>query len=245
MKQCPICKTKFKDTTMKCRYCNERLVTISPPKQATFVKHTKGRGRHVPSKKKWSTYWPWACLIVILTVIVILGFQIIAKNFQSETLSTPLKELKPQMVQMKSPPATGDTDPSNHELSTVYKNQDDSNAMAEWNNKAVEMWSDGKYKDPNMAIEYLNHAIKLQPNYARIYYNRGIAYQNLGQNQKAIEDYTEAIRLKPSYTHAYYNRGTVYLNQGNKNLACQDYQKACELGQCDALENSKSNKVCR
>ena len=56
-----------------------------------------------------------------------------------------------------------------------------------------------KYTDPKKAIEYLNNAIKLQPDYSDAYINRGIAYYKLGQYQRAIEDYDEVIRLKPDY----------------------------------------------
>jgi tetratricopeptide (TPR) repeat protein len=77
------------------------------------------------------------------------------------------------------------------------------------------------------------------------YYNRGLTYANLGQNQRAIEDYNEAIRLKPDYTDAYHNRGIAYLSQGKINLGCRDAQKACALGNCKLLELAKSKGDCR
>ena len=53
------------------------------------------------------------------------------------------------------------------------------------------------YTDPQKAIEYLNNAIKLKPNYADAYHLRGNNYATLKQYQRAIEDYNEAIHLKP------------------------------------------------
>ena len=54
----------------------------------------------------------------------------------------------------------------------------------DWYYKAVALWSGGKYTDPKKAIEYLNNAINLQPDYAIAYNDRGIAYEELGQYQR-------------------------------------------------------------
>jgi len=43
---------------------------------------------------------------------------------------------------------------------------------------------------------------------------------------------------------AYSNRAASYLNLGNYNLGCRDAQKACELGECELLEEAKGNKRC-
>jgi len=98
---------------------------------------------------------------------------------------------------------------------------------ADWFNEAHTLSDGKKYTDPINAVEYLNNAIKLQPNYAETYYNRGVAYDKLGQYQRAIEDYNQAFRLNPDYAKAYNNRGINYLSQGNKKIGCFDAQKAC------------------
>ena len=51
-------------------------------------------------------------------------------------------------------------------------------------------------------------------NRAIAYYNRGIAWAEKGQYDKAIADYTKAIRRKPDLALAYYNRGNAWLNKG-------------------------------
>jgi tetratricopeptide (TPR) repeat protein len=112
-------------------------------------------------------------------------------------------------------------------------------------NKANALWDGQKYTDPKKAIEYLNKAIKLQPDYAQAYYNRGNAYYGLGLYQRAIKDYAEAIRLKPNDIDAYYNRGNTYFYLGNNKLGCNDAQKACALGDCKLLEIAKGKKDCR
>ena len=114
-----------------------------------------------------------------------------------------------------------------------------------WFNKANALWDGQKYTDPKKAIGYLNNAIKLQPDYAQAYYNRGNAYYGLGLYKRAIKDYNETIRLKPKDIDAYYNRGNAYFFLGNNKLGCLDAQKACDLGDCKLLEVTKGKGNCR
>jgi tetratricopeptide (TPR) repeat protein len=117
---------------------------------------------------------------------------------------------------------------------------------ADWFDKANALWDEQgrKFADSKKAIEYLNEAIKLKPDFADAHYNRGSAYRYLGQYQRAIKDYNNALRLKPDYVEAYNNRGVTYLLQGNNNLGCHDAQKACALGDCKLLDLVKSKGLC-
>jgi tetratricopeptide (TPR) repeat protein len=47
------------------------------------------------------------------------------------------------------------------------------------------------------------------------YYNRGLAYRNKGDYDRAIADYNQAIRLDPKYAAAYNNRGRAYADKGD------------------------------
>jgi len=106
-------------------------------------------------------------------------------------------------------------------------------------------WDGEKYSDPKKAIEYLNNAIKLQPNNAETYTKRGGTYYDLGQYQQAVEDYNKVVILKPDYKDAYNKRGATYLMLGNKELGCPDLKKACSLGDCKLLELAKGKELCR
>jgi tetratricopeptide (TPR) repeat protein len=99
----------------------------------------------------------------------------------------------------------------------------------DWFYKAYALWAEGKFNNPKKAIEYLNKAIKLQPDYARAYIGRGLAYFDLDLYQLAIKDYSEAIRMKPDYADAYYNRGLTYLLLGQYQLAIKDYSETILL----------------
>ena len=87
----------------------------------------------------------------------------------------------------------------------------------------------GKEGDHEKAIEKLDEAIRLDPQYAFAYNNRGISYSNLEQYQRAIYDYDEAIRIDPQYGNAYSNRGNVYRRLGQHHRAIEDYDEAIRL----------------
>jgi len=99
----------------------------------------------------------------------------------------------------------------------------------DWFNKSLALWDGGKFTDQKKAIEYLNNAIKLKPDYAGAYVNRGVAYYNLIQYKRAIEDYTEAIRLQPDYAGAFTNRGNAYYKLGQYQRAFEEHNAAIRL----------------
>jgi tetratricopeptide (TPR) repeat protein len=78
------------------------------------------------------------------------------------------------------------------------------------------------------AIAAFNDAIRLDPNYATAFFNRGLSYERKEEHKLAIDDYTEAIRLDPGYARAFCNRGKVKLkiNEASGNA---DIAKAREL----------------
>jgi len=91
-----------------------------------------------------------------------------------------------------------------------------------------------RLNDPGKAIEYLNNAIKMQPDYADAYCTRANAYVALGQHQRAIEDINKSIRMKPDDARYYYNRGTIYAGLGQYQLTIEDCNKAISLKPDDA-----------
>jgi tetratricopeptide (TPR) repeat protein len=85
------------------------------------------------------------------------------------------------------------------------------------------------FKQYQRAIEDYNEAIRLKPDYANAYLNRGRTYANLNQYQRAIQDYDEAIRLKPDYADAYCNRGIAYANLNQYQRVIEDYSEVIRL----------------
>jgi len=83
-------------------------------------------------------------------------------------------------------------------------------------------------------IRFYTEAIRLKPNYAEAFYNRGIARAATGDVDGALKDYGEAIRLKPDDADAFINRGLARYDKGDLEGALTDYAKAIRLKPDDA-----------
>jgi tetratricopeptide (TPR) repeat protein len=84
--------------------------------------------------------------------------------------------------------------------------------------------------DYNRAIADFTQAIRIDPNYALAYSNRGSAYLQKGDYDIAIADCTQAIRLFPDFfIPPYINRGFAYMFEGNYRQAHADAEKALQI----------------
>jgi len=90
--------------------------------------------------------------------------------------------------------------------------------------------------DYDRAIADYTEAIRLNPQDALAYNNRGVSYHNGKQDyDRAIADYTEAIRLNPQDALAYSNRGASYNAKKDYDRAIADLTEAIRLNPQDAL----------
>jgi len=94
-------------------------------------------------------------------------------------------------------------------------------------NRGVAYLNKGEYDE---AIADFTEAIRLNPEFAEVYYNRGLTYgRDKGDFENAIADFTEAIRLKPDYAEAYYNRDIAEFSNGDTDKAIADHTEAIRL----------------
>ena len=95
--------------------------------------------------------------------------------------------------------------------------------------------------NPTLQIEYYTKAIGLNPQHAKAYNNRGLAYADKGNYDQAIDNYTKATELDPKLAQAYYNRGVVYAIRDFLSTACDDFYQAgiLHLKQNDRTEALK------
>ena len=61
------------------------------------------------------------------------------------------------------------------------------------------------------------------------FYNRGLAYRNLGKLDRAIDDFDQALKLKPNFADAWNERGVAYRQKGNNVQAVADFDEALRL----------------
>lgn len=84
-----------------------------------------------------------------------------------------------------------------------------------------------KYDD---AIAEYNIAMRLRPDYAEAYNDRGHSFHWKGGNgDAALADFTRAIELRPNYPTAYNNRGVVYMAGGHPEKGIPEFDRALEL----------------
>jgi len=78
----------------------------------------------------------------------------------------------------------------------------------------LSLWNDNVTKTPNLSIALMN---------------RGLAYADLGQWEKAIDDYSRVLEIDPTYVETYDNRGVAYCNLNQWEKAIDDFSKAIKI----------------
>jgi len=68
-----------------------------------------------------------------------------------------------------------------------------------------------------------------RPNISLAYSNRGNAYMDAGNLDRAVQDYNEAVRLDPSYVDAINNRGNAFNSKGEFDRAIADYNTVLSI----------------
>jgi tetratricopeptide (TPR) repeat protein len=79
------------------------------------------------------------------------------------------------------------------------------------------------------AIEHLEEAIEMKPNFAYAHLTLAHALVKVGRRQEAICEFREAIRLNPGNATAHLNLGTLLDEEGKIDEAIREYQKAISI----------------
>src|ERR1051326_1637442 len=66
-------------------------------------------------------------------------------------------------------------------------------------------------------------------NLSRAFFNRGRAFADQGQFDRAIQDFNEAIRIDPNYADAFNNRGIAYSGKGDFGHAIENFDRAIQI----------------
>jgi tetratricopeptide (TPR) repeat protein len=92
-------------------------------------------------------------------------------------------------------------------------------------------WSNSEERQAlyERAIEDFNLAIRLEPDSAQSYRERGIVYADKGDLEQAIADLDQSILLEPDVVLAHNARGNIHRRMREYDLAIVDYDNAIRL----------------
>ncbi|MDE0016698.1 hypothetical protein F4009_22865 [Candidatus Poribacteria bacterium] len=91
------------------------------------------------------------------------------------------------------------------------------------------------------AIFAYDMVLRLKPDFAEAYYNRGTAKTFIAEYEAAIADFDTAIRRKPDFAAAYYNRGAAKLAFNQIKAATSDFRTTLKLAEQQDCKNIKTN----
>ena len=97
----------------------------------------------------------------------------------------------------------------------------------------AELWRAGKRRFVEALADY-DEAIRLDPNRAAVYRNRGTAWMANEDHEKAIADFSTAIRLDPKDVLALRRRGRLWMAGKQHDRAIADFSAAIRLDPKDA-----------
>lgn len=111
-------------------------------------------------------------------------------------------------------------------IANVAKGADDNLAARVWAFIGYLYSEENNYE---RALAAYDTAIRLKPDFAKAYNNRGIIKTNLNAYESAVADYSQAIRLNPDDSKVYSNRGVAKANLSRHESALADYDEAIRL----------------
>jgi tetratricopeptide (TPR) repeat protein len=89
------------------------------------------------------------------------------------------------------------------------------------------------FKDYKGAIKEFNHVLKLNPNNAKAYNNRGSSNYGLQNYKEALKDMDKAIEINPQYAKAYNKRGDTKIALKDYYGGIEDLNKSIQLDPYD------------
>ena len=79
------------------------------------------------------------------------------------------------------------------------------------------------------SINYYNQALKIKPDYAEVYNNLGLLFEDLSRFEDSLSYYNKAINLKPNDEKTYNNLGNLLNHLGKYDEATKAFYKALKI----------------
>jgi protein O-mannosyl-transferase len=88
---------------------------------------------------------------------------------------------------------------------------------------------------PQKAIEHLQRALQIRPDYPDAHINMGVALLQIGRLQDAVDHYRQAVRMRPESVDDRINLGVALVRAGRPREAVENYSKALKLDATDPV----------
>lgn len=100
--------------------------------------------------------------------------------------------------------------------------------------RGMDLQKEGRHKEAEpmfeLAIEYLEKALRIHPRYVAARLDLGIAYEKYKKDYgKAIDMYISTIQLKPNYDKAYSNLAVMFMHLDSVELRFKTYERLYQL----------------
>lgn len=99
----------------------------------------------------------------------------------------------------------------------------DSTNYEYYSNRSLCSFNIKKYSD---ALNDLDKALKLKPDFPGAYYLRGNVKDKSGDREGALKDFTKELIFNPGCFKCYYNIGNIYMDKKDFPLAIKMFEKA-------------------
>ena len=99
-----------------------------------------------------------------------------------------------------------------------------------------------KRGDRREALAHLDRALKLQPVYARAYFNRALLHSALGNTVAARRDYETLVKTLPNHYEGHLNLGVLQLRSNEYAAAADLFARASRLAGCSRKSRAFYNR---
>ncbi|MBZ0136730.1 MAG: tetratricopeptide repeat protein [Planctomycetes bacterium] len=133
--------------------------------------------------------------------------------------------------------ALGKLDKADDDLAAAIKLNTDFSLT--WNTRGYVRWLRGNHtgaiEDYNAALAYAGGDRRVdKAGLAQLHQNRGVAYQDLGNSDRALLDFNRCVELLPNNPAFLENRGLVYVDKELFDMAFRDFDASVELDRKNA-----------
>lgn len=113
---------------------------------------------------------------------------------REKELLSKIARLEEENQKLRISPASANKQ-KKEELKKQFRETTQGLTAGEWNQKALALRFHGFYTDVDKVLEYLNRAIRLDPNYWAAYTNLGAAYHDKGDYDRSIEYFQKDLKI--------------------------------------------------